>query len=507
MYDHYTAIYHLLLDRMRLHRSSYPLDKQVHGSRQQRRPSTIAESALNQLKLNHSPSTHQQLVKQDETASSAAHSLGYKSEYSITSLAASLPAQSQPSIDHTSSTSAESGLEVDMDTNEPMAHYMNKPPLTRRHTLTGMTGIPGPELMLRNIGGPSIDSGHGMEPHSESHSLESNLDSNDYYALNPAKYNMALRDTANTNMAAIHNAMQSRPVAADNGRQQTRSPINFREGRRASDGLVCQDMVVFKQKLRDSMKAGGMLELRQEHSQLLEDYSDDGSGNRDSIQPTHPEPPAKPALGKRMSLPTNSIDLPPHRLLEIKKSIQLDHQLGRGQEAHDIMHPFGALVSYEPLHAPPMFNNHPCLQRQAHYNSSQRKQPYKQQSALHQQFQQMHLEQSSMNSLGSRSAKHPPVARQPSYKLAQQQPVMPATVFHGADVPALPWDSSAQNSNFLMQVGNNHSLANSSSVNPPTAAARAMCNAIDQSSTALPPTTCHSYTGSFPTNNLYTMPQ
>lgn len=43
-YDHYTAIYYLLLDRLRHHRSSFPTDTQVDARR--RRPSTIAEQAM-----------------------------------------------------------------------------------------------------------------------------------------------------------------------------------------------------------------------------------------------------------------------------------------------------------------------------------------------------------------------------------------------------------------------------------------------------------------------------
>ena len=55
---------------------------------------------------------------------------------------------------------------------------------------------------------------------------------------------------------------------AHHDRTQTRSPVNFREGRRASDGLVAQGIIAFKQKLKESMRAQGMLELRQEHQHL-----------------------------------------------------------------------------------------------------------------------------------------------------------------------------------------------------------------------------------------------
>ena len=52
----------------------------------------------------------------------------------------------------------------------------------------------------------------------------------------------------------------------------SRSPVNFREGRRASDGLVAQGVVAFRQRLTDSEKARGVVELhtaQQEPQPLL----------------------------------------------------------------------------------------------------------------------------------------------------------------------------------------------------------------------------------------------
>ncbi|XP_035828529.1 maternal protein pumilio [Aplysia californica] len=71
-------------------------------------------------------------------------------------------------------------------------------------------------------------------------------------------------------------------------RAQTRSPVNFREGRRASDGLVTQGIIAFKQKLKESMRAQGMLELRQEHHQLQNMYSSSSSACEES--PNSPTP-------------------------------------------------------------------------------------------------------------------------------------------------------------------------------------------------------------------------
>lgn len=472
MYDHYAAIYHLLLDRMRLHRSSYPLDKEISSVRQQqRRPSTVAENAINH------PHYQQQLVSAQQHMNSHIQNGVTPTQYqsylsdlgfnSNSQLANSVSSYSSSFIDNTS-TSAESGLELDMDTNEYLL-TVSKPPLTRRHTLTGMTGIPSAEMMLRHITMPIADSGHGLEGGFESHSLESNLDSTEVpsslnfktsYPYNASTATSTPNPTESINYKMLcDNQMVNE--AYNDRHASARSPINFREGRRASDGLMCQDVIAFRQKLKDGMKAGGMLELRQEHSQLLESFSNVNESIK-KAPTTHLEVPAKPQLGKRMSLPTNSIDLPPHKLLEMKKSIQLDHQLARGQELYEITHPFGALVSYEPLQGHSSFNNHPSLQRQAQYNSSlqqQRKQGYKQSSALHQQFQQMHIEKSNHVSPAcmpnlARGPKHPPVTRQSSYKKAQQHTVMPVNLMGSEGVQPLPWAPTVENSNFLMQVAN-----------------------------------------------------
>ena len=438
-------------------------------SRQHRRPSTVADNALSQATCSYLQQIHQNSLQMAKHSVDTSQHLPQVPTVNIQSDCTSLyppmsnhihsdcPPYITPPIDNTYNTSAESGLEmdiVDMEICESDGRSMPKPPLARRHTLTAMTGIVSPESMLRTIGGPSIDSGNSMELPSQSPSIESNLDYPDL-GTSLDLYNNGISNAAGfapgNHFGAVDNssdngllhtsAYQQDPDPFSRQRHQTRSPVNFREGRRASDGLVCQDVIAFRQKLKDGMKAGGMLELRQEHSQLMESHS----GEIDSSVAM--EPPVKIPLGKRMSLPTNSIDLPPHKLLEIKKSIQLDQNLADSQDLHEATHPFGALRPYDPMQLNP-------LHRQHSRAANMRNNRLKQQSALYQQFQQMHIEQtslgpSSITNIG-RNAKHPPVARQPSYKLAQQQTVMPP-VLHGSDVvPALPWPR--ERTNFALDV-------------------------------------------------------
>lgn len=61
------------------------------------------------------------------------------------------------------------------------------------------------------------------------------------------------------------------PTADTPDRAHTRSPVNFREGRRASDGLVTQGVIAFRQRLIETEKALGLTELHsvQQEQQAL----------------------------------------------------------------------------------------------------------------------------------------------------------------------------------------------------------------------------------------------
>ena len=53
------------------------------------------------------------------------------------------------------------------------------------------------------------------------------------------------------------------PCSLQEERTVTRSPVNFREGRRSSDGLVAQGLVAFQQRLYDTEAAAGQVQLQQ----------------------------------------------------------------------------------------------------------------------------------------------------------------------------------------------------------------------------------------------------
>ena len=53
------------------------------------------------------------------------------------------------------------------------------------------------------------------------------------------------------------------PPYIQSERSLTRSPVNFREGRRSSDGLVAQGLVAFQQRLYDKDQVQGLVQMDQ----------------------------------------------------------------------------------------------------------------------------------------------------------------------------------------------------------------------------------------------------
>jgi len=125
------------------------------------------------------------------------------------------------------------------------------------------------------------------------------------------------------------------PTYVQGDRCITRSPVNFREGRRSSDGLVAQGIVAFQQRLYDKDKATGMVQLhevRQEARELQSKYgdgpdtekeetvvSDQGAGSQKQGGG------AKLNISKRISVPENFVYFPSGHSLS--KHVALQQQL------------------------------------------------------------------------------------------------------------------------------------------------------------------------------------
>ena len=110
------------------------------------------------------------------------------------------------------------------------------------------------------------------------------------------------------------------------------SPVNFREGRRSSDGLVAQGIIAFQQKLYVKEKATGLGQLHEAQQEVLELQS---QYPPDARPGSHGEEPSSQALlsrhhrasiSKRISLPDSFVYFPQNKHLALQQQL-LQHRI------------------------------------------------------------------------------------------------------------------------------------------------------------------------------------
>ncbi|XP_046545798.1 serine/threonine-protein kinase SIK1-like isoform X2 [Haliotis rubra] len=474
-YDHYTAIYYLLLDRLRHHRSSYPTENRIDARR--RRPSTIAEQAMMRSKA-HPGSIHRP-------------SLGSVKQgvFSRTTDCASPPVQppqllavKHPTLDldivpptsiphclhdvlpppflktmqsvagHVITTSIDEGVEVDIldrDSQSDLHHRQSTDGNVMAPALVPSCMYGDISNLLSNNSSTSLNAAGSLQSPFASFdsSLEADVNSSltscVQSSFSSCAYNASspMYSSGSNCSNGVHgnpsllqvgtrcNSPSSTSVASNPGdtnintqvadeptqdRSQTRSPVNFREGRRASDGLVAQGIIAFRQRLRESMRAKGMVELRQEHQQLQNMFQQHipvppnphPLPHRKLSAPHHPSfrqwsldeqpvhPPRRRPLMKRMSLPSESFDIQPHRLLALKQSMQVEQQMDR-VGSQDNVHPHGGVGGgYGGMEF--HMTNKPLQHQLMQHRLQQKRQTFQKHGQLSNQFQQLHIDPQNM---------------------------------------------------------------------------------------------------------------
>lgn len=539
-YDHYTAIYYLLVERLRQHRSSFPPENRIDIRK--RRPSTIADQAM--MHMNSSQATPVQGQQQrtalvnikqgnsmfshttDCVTSTSANSSNLYQFFNdsdvqvptgvtgcLTDVVPS-PCVKPPVTSnnlHMITTSIDEGVEADMtDSESDCSSTCGKNNVQFVRDGYGIGLIPscafGDISQLNkntnnssssiNTASPFTSFDSSLEPDFSSCVLTSSqlnfsgVDSPSFSSISNTYTSSA---GANYSMGQANPESESEEDPARD-RSQTRSPVNFREGRRASDGLVTQGVIAFRQRLKDFP---GMTELRKEHVTLQQMFSPnmtpeqvqlsqqqhaaymESSGRQWPTDEQNQKPRPRPFL-KRMSLPSENFDIQPHKLLALKQSMQVERAMDR-------------VSSHEEVAIDPNsfeYINKPLQQALLQRNLQQKRQSWQQKHCpLNQQFQKLQIDQTSyqpypspniqmlpdqncqtvfgnhfgmganlgnqqringqgdeINPMGGR----PPVIRKVSYKLAQQQPVMPPYLEEGNK--NLPYD--------IGQLSNNQHLIN-----------------------------------------------
>ncbi|XP_075046962.1 serine/threonine-protein kinase SIK2 [Mixophyes fleayi] len=296
-YNHFAAIYYLLVERLKSHRSSFPVEARIDA--RQRRPSTVAEQTVAKTTPVMSPvNLLSQNVRMMRTPILPEASTVDPFSYPQTSCQADttfleeavntptvngclldpLPpvtmrktCQSLPS--NMMETSIDEGIETEDDSEDDPAAafeaFQGRRSGQRRHTLAEVTNqlvvlpsvAPDMEGKLFTIGNnPSLGS---VDSEYDMGSIQSDLNfQDDVGALN--EVTLANQSVTRLTPPYIGLRPTNLPMPAITSQKReahNRSPVSFREGRRASDTSLTQGIVAFRQHLQNLARTKGILEL------------------------------------------------------------------------------------------------------------------------------------------------------------------------------------------------------------------------------------------------------
>uniref|UniRef100_A0A8C7TAB8 non-specific serine/threonine protein kinase n=1 Tax=Oncorhynchus mykiss TaxID=8022 RepID=A0A8C7TAB8_ONCMY len=297
-YNHFAAIYYLLVERLNAHRCSFPVEQRLDV--RQRRPSTIAEQTVVKVTLSVGLLPHgvRGLLRSPALSQASVDAFNFPQspllpEHSFMVEDVVTPKVNgcmldplPPTVLRKSSVSSpsnmmETSIDEGIETEEPdaeddPAHFFSAFQTARfgqrRHTLSEVTNELGPVInqdklftMGHNPSLGSVDSDMGYDMgslHSDLGLLEDA----------PSLSEVVL---ANTHSSGSHVTqgpfMSQRPpnptmqaLSSQKREAHNRSPISFREGRRASDTSLTQGLVAFRQHLQNLARTKGILELNKQ---------------------------------------------------------------------------------------------------------------------------------------------------------------------------------------------------------------------------------------------------
>ncbi|XP_009872132.1 PREDICTED: serine/threonine-protein kinase SIK2, partial [Apaloderma vittatum] len=363
-YNHFAAIYYLLVERLKSHRSSFPVEQRLDA--RQRRPSTIAEQTVAKAQaVVPSVNLHSQNARLLQSPrlpsasgaeafsfppSSCQGETAFMEEERVETpkvnscLLDPVPpvvirkgCQSLPTS--MMETSIDEGIETEGESEDDPAQAFAALQAARcgkrRHTLAEVTN----QLVMM----PSTGKVYSLDENSSLGSINSECDMGSiqrdmkFLEDTPSLKEMVLTSqqaprmtTAFVGLRPANPAMQV--LASQKRETHNRSPVSFREGRRASDTSLTQGIVAFRQHLQNLARTKGILELNKvqllyeqmgsEEPALtstatqLQDLinsppQEEASQQQQEAAPAFPNGAHPPLLSRRQSLETQYL---PHRL-------------------------------------------------------------------------------------------------------------------------------------------------------------------------------------------------
>ncbi|XP_059402935.1 serine/threonine-protein kinase SIK2-like isoform X1 [Carassius carassius] len=309
-YNHFAAIYYLLVERLKAHRSSFPVEQRLHAS--QRRPSTIAEqtvvktivvpsqagvpsqaarhlhspvllqSTTDTFTFPQTPASPDQTLMEEDVATPKVDGclLDPLPPAVVRKVSGSLPG-------NVMETSIDEGIEAEEEHTVPLAAFHAARFSQRRHTLSEVTNQP---TVLPTTGlNPSLGS---MDSEYSMGSTQSDFS---FPEENPA-LKEALSSTPASSAAPVFLSMKPpeptlQPLNTEGQDAHKHSLVSFREGRRASDTSLTQGLVAFRQHLQNLARTKGFLELNK--AQIVLGDGGGGGGKhtispQELLEPHHP---------------------------------------------------------------------------------------------------------------------------------------------------------------------------------------------------------------------------
>uniref|UniRef100_A0A8C1TNZ1 non-specific serine/threonine protein kinase n=1 Tax=Cyprinus carpio TaxID=7962 RepID=A0A8C1TNZ1_CYPCA len=425
-YNHFAAIYYLLVERLKAHRCSFPVEPRLDA--RQRRPSTIplkikilTVSLLPQnIRLLRSPAVPQAPADSftfPQSSCATEHSLMEEEVGTpkvngcmldpLPPVAVRKSSASSPS--NMMETSIDEGIETEeLDTEDDHTHVFNAYQTARfgqrRHTLSEVTNQPG----IMTSGGKLFSVGHNPSLGSMDSEYDMGSMHSDLSLLEdaPSLNEVVLANTSMTppfiSARPANPAMQA--LSAQRRETHNRSPISFREGRRASDTSLTQGLVAFRQHLQNLARTKGILELNKVYEQM-------GSGETPSLgllsPQAHPHDLLDPALQVSGTHPA---------LLSRRQSLEPQYLSHRIQKA--------TLMANSPSSCQMFCKETPrSLEQQLQEHRLQQKRLYLQkQSQMQAYFNQMHIVEDPYSPCGSLAPAHQQ-SSQASPQFAHAQPL------------------------------------------------------------------------------------
>ncbi|XP_073458523.1 serine/threonine-protein kinase SIK2 [Aquarana catesbeiana] len=298
-YNHFAAIYYLLVERLKSHRSSFPVEARIDA--RQRRPSTVAEQTVAKTSTVVSPVNlmpqnvrmmRAPVLPEASTVEPFPYPQGSCCQAEATFLeeeAVNTPSvngclldplppvtvrkgcQSLPS--NMMETSIDEGIETEDDSEDDpsatFAAFQGRHSGQRRHTLAEVTNQ---LVVVPNIASDMEGNLFSIGNHPSLGSVDSEYDMGSIQSdLNVQEDSGVLKEVAIANQSVsrltppyigLRPTNLPMPAMASQKREtHNRSPVSFREGRRASDTSLTQGIVAFRQHLQNLARTKGILEL------------------------------------------------------------------------------------------------------------------------------------------------------------------------------------------------------------------------------------------------------